>query len=201
MMMGYELTFRIILLVLILSFILHRGYYTRRNASSEENTLKKREEGTISRLAGILGMIGFVAMVAYVINSKWMTWAALSLPLWLRWSGIGIALAGFALLQWAQNTLGKNWSDTPRMIKEQKLVTTGPYRWIRHPIYSAFILILGATLFISANWLIGFAWIGMTILEILSRIRFEESLMLEYFGSEYGEYKKTTGAFTPKLKL
>jgi protein-S-isoprenylcysteine O-methyltransferase Ste14 len=201
MMMGYELTFRIILLVLILSFILHRGYYTRRNASSEENTLKKREEGTISRLAGILGMIGFVAMVAYVINSKWMTWAALSLPLWLRWSGIGIALAGFALLQWAQNTLGKNWSDTPRMIKEQKLVTTGPYRWIRHPIYTAFILILGATLFISANWLIGFAWIGMTILEILSRIRFEESLMLEYFGSEYGEYKKTTGAFTPKLKL
>jgi protein-S-isoprenylcysteine O-methyltransferase Ste14 len=41
----------------------------------------------------------------------------------------------------------------------------------------------------------------MTVLEILSRIRFEESLMLEYFGSEYREYKKTTGAFMPKLKL
>jgi len=87
------------------------------------------------------------------------------------------------------------------MLKEQRLVTAGPYRWIRHPIYSAFVLILGAILFISANWLIGFCWAGMTMLEILSRIRFEESLMLEYFGSEYREYMETTGAFMPKLKL
>ena len=84
-------------------------------------------------------------------------------------------------------------------MKEQALITSGPYRVIRHPIYTTFILILGSTLFISANWLIGLSWIGMTVLEIISRIRFEESLMLEYFGNQYREYMQRTGRLLPKL--
>jgi protein-S-isoprenylcysteine O-methyltransferase Ste14 len=110
-----------------------------------------------------------------------------------------MALVGFALLQWAQVSLGKSWSDTPRMMKEQTLITSGPYRTIRHPIYSAFILILGSTLFISSNWLIGLCWAGMTVLEVASRIGFEESLMLEYFGEQYREYMKRTGRLLPKV--
>ena len=106
---------------------------------------------------------------------------------------------GFALLQWAQVTLANSWSDTPRMMKEQTLITSGPYRFIRHPIYTAFLLILGSTLFISSNWLIGLCWTGMTILEIISRISFEETLMLEYFGEQYSEYMKKTGRLFPKV--
>ena len=70
---------------------------------------------------------------------------------------------------------------------------------IRHPIYTAFILILGSTLLVSANWLIGLTWIEMTILEIVSRIHFEENLMLEYFGDQYREYMNHTGRLLPKL--
>lgn len=114
-------------------------------------------------------------------------------------AGISIALLGFALLQWAQNTLGRNWSDTPRMMKDQALITSGPYQFIRHPIYTAFLLIMSSTLLISANWLIGLSWIGMTALEIASRIGFEESLMLEYFGDRYREYMKRTGRLSPLL--
>jgi len=152
-----------------------------------------------SKVAGILGKIGFIAVLLYAIRPSWLAWATLSFPLWLRWLGVGIVLLGFALLQGAQNTLGKNWSDTPRMIREQSLVTGGPYRFIRHPIYTAFLLILGSTLFISANWLVGFTWIGMTVLEIASRIGFEESLMLEYFGDQYRDYMKRTGRLLPRL--
>jgi protein-S-isoprenylcysteine O-methyltransferase Ste14 len=79
------------------------------------------------------------------------------------------------------------------------LVTSGPYRFIRHPIYTAFLLILGSTLLISANWLIGLAWISMTVLEVASRIGFEEQLMLEYFGDQYLEYSKRTGRLLPKF--
>ena len=143
--------------------------------------------------------VGFIAIIVYAINPAWLAWAALPLPIWLRWTGVGLTLLGFALLQWAQNTLGKNWSDTPRMIQEQALVTSGPYRLIRHPIYTAFVFILGSTLLISANWLIGLAWLGMTILELASRIQFEEGLMLEYFGDQYREYMKRTGRLLPKL--
>lgn len=196
--METETIFRISLPILIIAFALHRGYYVRR-FGEETNTLKKREEGWTSKIAGLLGLVGFLAVLVYAVNPGLLRWASLPLPLWLRWTGVAIALAGFALLQWAQNTLGKSWSDTPRMIKEQALVTDGPYRFIRHPIYTAFLLILGSTLFISANWFVGFAWIGMTLLEVVSRIGFEENLMLEYFGDQYREYMKRTGRLLPKL--
>ena len=193
-----ELIFRVIVPAVIVAFAMHRGYYVRKRGR-EENTLKKREEGLASKVAGLLGMIGFIAIIVYAINPAWLAWAALPVPIWLRWTGVGLTLLGFALLQWAQNTLGKNWSDTPRMIQEQALVTSGPYRLIRHPIYTAFVFILGSTLLISANWLIGLAWLGMTILELASRIQFEEGLMLEYFGDQYREYMKRTGRLLPKL--
>ena len=196
--METESLFRSLVPLLIVAFALHRGYYVRKQGQ-EDNTLKKREEGLASRIAGLLGLIGFVAVAVYVVRPGWLTWAALSLPLWLRWLGLGITVFGFALLQWGQNTLGKNWSDTPRMMREQSLVTNGPYRYVRHPIYTAFILILGPTLLSSSNGLIGLAWLGMTILEVASRIGFEENLMLEYFGDQYQNYRKQTGQLFPRL--
>ena len=196
--MNTETIYRIILLALIFGFAMHRGYYVRKHGR-EENTLKKREEGLASKIAGVLGLVGFLAVTLYVIDPNWLSWSSLPLPLWLRWTGVGVALLGFALLQWAQNTLGKNWSDTPRMMKEQSLITSGPYQFIRHPIYTAFILILGSTLLISANWLMGFAWLGMTLLEVTSRIGFEEGLMLEYFGDQYRQYMQRTGRLLPRL--
>ena len=196
--MESETIFRILLPALLVAFSGHRGYYIRKHGE-ERNTLKRREESLISKIAGILGMIGFVASVVYAIRPDWLSWASLPLPLWLRWAGVILALLGFVLLQWAQTTLGKSWSDTPRMIKEQALITSGPYQLIQHPIYTSFLMILGATLMISANWLIGLAWSGMAVLEIASRIGFEETLMHEFFGDQYREYMKHTGRLFPKI--
>jgi protein-S-isoprenylcysteine O-methyltransferase Ste14 len=194
-----ESIFRIMLPFLIVAFVAHRGYYTRKHAAPDQNTLKQRESNAASRFAGVLSIVGFVALIGYVIDPTWLAWAGLPFPVWLRWTGLGIAILGFTLLQWAQNTLGRSWSDTPRMLKDQSLVTSGPYRWIRHPIYTAFLLILGSTLFLSANWLIGLAWTGMTALETVSRIGFEENLMLEYFGDQYRAYMDRTGRLLPKI--
>lgn len=197
--MNTEILFRILLPVVIVTFALHRGYYVKYHSQPGDETMKKREEGTLSRIAGLLGMAGFASMVAHVINPDWLSFASLPFPGWVRWTGVGIAILGFVLLQWAQVTLADNWSDTPRMMKGQALITSGPYRTIRHPIYTAFILILGSTLFISSNGLIGLCWAGMVTLEVFSRIRFEESLLLEFFGEQYREYMKKTGRLLPRI--
>lgn len=197
--MNAETIFRILLPLIIVAFVLHRGYYVKFHSKPDNETVKKREEGIASRTAGLLGMAGFVSMLVYVINPIWLSFASLPFPAWLRWIGVGIAVIGFALLQWAQVTLANSWSDTPRMMKEQTLITSGPYRTIRHPIYTAFILILGSTLLISSNWLIGLCWAGMVTLEVISRISFEESLLIEFFGEQYREYMKKTGRLLPRI--
>jgi protein-S-isoprenylcysteine O-methyltransferase Ste14 len=193
-----ETIFRVIVPSLLIAFAFHRGYYVKTHSKPEEATLKQQEEGALSKAAGILGIPGFLSVIAYAVHPGWLAFASLSFPNALRWAGLGMAVLGFALLQWAQITLGRSWSDMPRMLKEQTLVTSGPYRVIRHPIYTAFLLILGSLLFISSNWLIGLCWIGMVSLEIISRIQFEETLMTEYFGEQYRAYMKKTGRLLPR---
>src|SRR5688572_23312198 len=113
--MNTETIFRITLPVLILGFALHRGYYVKYHSKPEDATVKKREEGMVSKIAGLLGMLGFLSVIVYAINPIWLEFASLSFPAWLRWLGLGLALVGFALLHWSQVTLANSWSDTPRM--------------------------------------------------------------------------------------
>src|SRR5512134_1772913 len=100
--MESETIFRILLPLLIIGFAAHRGYYVKFHSEPEDATVRKRKEGVVSKIAGLLGMLGFLSMIVYVINPDWLAFAGLPLPLWLRWAGVGIALIGFALLQWSQ---------------------------------------------------------------------------------------------------
>lgn len=195
-----ERFFRIALLVLLVSFILHRGYTTRKNSPSIEQIEKKRDEsGLIPRLSGLLGLVALLSSAIYIFNPQWITWASFSLPAWLRWLGMPMALFGFYLVEVAQRALGSNWSDTPVLTKDQTLSTSGPYRRIRHPIYTAFLFILSAPMLLSANWLLGLSWILMTSLDVRSRASYEEGILLERFGSSYKNYMKGTGRFFPRI--
>jgi len=196
--METELLFRILLPSLILAFIAHRGYYTHRFRNVQTVSQAASPEPWSGRLAALAGTIGLVGVVVYALSPAALQWARISFPWWVRLIGLAIALAGFTLLQTAQMAIGANWSDAPRMLTDQRLITTGPYGFARHPIYTAFICILGSTLLISANWLIGVSWIAMTVLEVRARIRMEEALMLTNFGNQYRAYMRTTGRFLPR---
>ena len=125
----------------------------------------------------------FQAQPAAVINS---TEAA---------AGLILCLGGFALAVWARFNLGRNWG-MPMTFKEgHDLVTAGPYRYVRHPIYTGMLLaILGSALVAGRIWLVVFA--GMTIYSVYSA-RTEERLMLEHFPEQYTDYKRRTKAFIP----
>lgn len=197
--MAPEIEFRMLLAALFVGFVFHRGYFHRKMAASEAETIEAPPENRLSRFANLLALPGLLGALLYVVNPAWIRWSALPLPDWIRWFGVGLAGAGFVLLQWSQQSLGASWSSSPRMLKSQRLIRSGPYRWIRHPIYSAFLLILGSPLLISANWFIGGIWITLVILDVSARIRSEESLLLEHFGDEYRAYMQTTGQLLPRF--
>jgi protein-S-isoprenylcysteine O-methyltransferase Ste14 len=78
------------------------------------------------------------------------------------------------------------------------LVTTGPYRWVRHPFYvSVLLLVCGAAL-LAANWFIGVCGLLVFALQAI-RTRIEERKLVERFGEEYRLYMKRTGRFAPRF--
>lgn len=110
---------------------------------------------------------------------------------------IGAILCGGGILFafWARWNLGRNWSGTPQIKIDHELVTSGPYRFVRHPIYTGMLTaLLGSALTAGPAWLIIF--IVATIVFIM-RIGKEEGYMMKLFPDQYPAYKKRTKALIP----
>lgn len=100
----------------------------------------------------------------------------------------------------SQRALGENWNITPQLGHRHQLVRSGPYRWIRHPIYTALFLVQGSSFLVTSNWVVGAACLGATLLDVLRRTRTEESLLQARFGTEYERYCTVTGRFFPRFE-
>jgi protein-S-isoprenylcysteine O-methyltransferase Ste14 len=99
----------------------------------------------------------------------------------------------------AVRTLGRQWSYTAQLVEKHQLVTGGPYRWVRHPIYTAMFGKLIATNFAFGHWL-GLLLAGSVfVLGTMIRIRSEERLLREAFGAEFDAYARRVPAFIPML--
>lgn len=109
--------------------------------------------------------------------------------------GFVIFLAGLSLAIWARRYLGKNWGMPMTKKDDPELVTTGPYRYIRHPIYSGILLmIFGSAVDISAYWLL--ALVIATLFFTYSAVA-EEKLMMKQFPKVYPAYKSKTKMLIP----
>ena len=120
------------------------------------------------------------------------------MPLWLRWFGVSLGVTGATLLIYVFRSLGTNITDTVVTRARHTLVTTGPYRWVRHPFYVATALAVAANSLVIANWFVaatGAATVGLLVL----RTRIEEEKLVERFGVEYKTYMACTGRFFPRL--
>ncbi len=149
-------------------------------------------------LLRFFGFSAWIGLWIYMINPRWMTWSTLSIPSWLGWVGAGLGIIAVPLFYWMFSSLGKNVTDTVVIRKEHSLVTNGPYRWVRHPMYSSgFLLFFGFSL-LTANWFIGATAI-LGLIPLIVRTATEETKLIEEFGDEYREYMKGTGRFLPRL--
>lgn len=110
--------------------------------------------------------------------------------------GDAMALAGLAVMLWARVTIGRNWSGGVVLKENHQLVTSGPYRFVRHPIYSGLLLLTLGWAVLRGS-VVGF--LGPIVLFFLFWIksRAEERLMIDHFGEAYLEYRARVKALIP----
>ena len=194
--MNDDQLFRLILLAGFVIFM-PIGIYHRLKARTGEK-LDRRQEGLFILVTlRLVGVVGWIGLIAYLINPACMAWAAVPLPVWLRWTGVGLALIAGWLLVWMFRTLGRNLTDTIVTRKQHTLVTTGPYRWVRHPFYTAAALLVLANSLAAANWFFFVAGCLMFLLLVI-RTRKEEENLIARFGDDYRNYMQRTGRFVPR---
>ena len=114
----------------------------------------------------------------------------------LGWTGVALCALGFGLAISARWYLGRNWG-MPMSRKEQpELVTTGPYAYIRHPIYTGLILaMLGSAIGVNIFWAVMLVPVGGYFIYSARR---EEAIMLQQFPEQYAAYMARTGMLVPR---
>jgi protein-S-isoprenylcysteine O-methyltransferase Ste14 len=112
-------------------------------------------------------------------------------------AGLLAGVSSFSLRAWAARSLGRYWSMQIELRADQPLVTTGPYAWVRHPIYTASLFeALTVILLCQAPWTIVPA-VVVFVPVLLLRLNLEEKAMLSHFGSIYSAYRLKVPAILP----
>ncbi len=115
----------------------------------------------------------------------------------LRWSGVVLSLYFLVMLPYAIRTLGRLYAPGFAVFDDHRLITSGPFRLVRHPIGSAVLALwLGAGLG-TLNWLLLILWPVFMALSVMLMARKEEALLYEKFGEEYEEYAQRTNQLIP----
>ena len=115
----------------------------------------------------------------------------------IAYLGVAVLCGALALFYRSHLDLGRNWSISLEIRNEHRLVRTGVYRLIRHPMYSSFFLLALAQLLLLPNWLAGASGLVGVGLLYAFRIQQEERMMLERFGADYRDYMASTRRLMP----
>ena len=114
----------------------------------------------------------------------------------LQIAGLVLTVAGMAFAVWARVYLGSNWSSAPMVKQGHELIRSGPYRLVRHPIYTGLLTSSVGTLLVNGKVR---AVIGVVLIYVafVIKSRIEEEFMVRTFGAEYEDYRRTTAAIIP----
>ena len=201
-MLSEDNLLHIVFSVLFLLFLFERGYFQSKamRVSGELRNFResKRKMATIILLF-LVAQLWVIGSFIYIIKPSYMEWTILPIPSWIRWVGAIITVSGMALEFSTQIYLGRNYSTTLHISNGHSLVTNGPYRYIRHPMYTALITVGIGIGLLSTSWYFLISFI-VTSIVIAFRVRREEEAMIEKFGDEYIQYAQVTGRFFPLIR-
>jgi protein-S-isoprenylcysteine O-methyltransferase Ste14 len=194
-----ENIFRILAALIFFTGIGISSYFRRKADRDSGEKISRSVDGTIfMNIVRLGGLILWLSPLVYLLNPAWMAWSKIGLPEWVRWLGVGLGVLSTMGIYWLFSSIGSGITPTSATRKEHKLVTSGPYRWVRHPLYT-----FGSSLFIAFgmmadNWFIALLGI-LAFIAMAIRTPKEEANLVEKFGNEYRDYMKRTGRYLPKF--
>jgi len=197
--MNLESVFRGLFVLSGVAMLCIRVYYQRR-ARQGSGQVAIREKGW-SLVAGSLAALTTLVFGAeYIFFPGAFAWAYVQYPDGLRWLGALALVVGITLLGLSHHHLGKSFHSFVVTKENQVFVESGPYRWIRHPIYTAFIInYIGGGL-LAGSWVLTFVPVLLYGVLVVLRVKNEEQAMLEQFGQVYADYMQRTSRFLPFIR-
>ncbi|MGD1064846.1 MAG: isoprenylcysteine carboxylmethyltransferase family protein [Terracidiphilus sp.] len=164
----------------------------------KQGLISRRQKKAVRAPASLWGVllqtIGFAFAWAY-LRPDGFSKSASELVVSMILAPLSVALAWAAVRH-----LGKQWRYEAALSADHELIRTGPYRWIRHPIYASMLGMTLATLAAWTWWPMGIASLVFFLAGTEVRVRAEERLLAERFGAEFADYRKNTRAFIPFLR-
>ncbi len=197
--MSIDSFFHVAFVSLFVAFFGIRAYWHRR-AAKLGGPAEYHEGPLHTAMRLVVGVPFLFVLVAYMIYPTILAWANFPAPLWLRWVGLLLMALSIPLVAWVHQSLAENFSLTLHLRKEHELITHGPYRYVRHPMYSALYMHLVGVLFLTANAFIGGVLLAALTCIVATRISREEALLAERFPDEYPAYRARRGRLLPRLR-
>lgn len=176
-----------------------RGYYKIKARVYLEKPFSRGEGFHVMASYAAMSIPLIIMTYWYIVYPEKTVSTSIPLPVWLRLFGIVLGGVALMLLIWVHQSLGENFRTTIALKKNHKLVTWGPYRYVRHPMYSAYVIIFISALLISRNLVIGGSGLAIIVFLMTVRLRLEEALLIERFGHRYRLYMETTNKFFSHL--
>lgn len=198
--MAKETIFRTLFGLAFIAMLIIRVYYQSRVVRDKRRVEIK--EGSLSLVAGAVAALTSVVFGAeYLFSPGTFSFAyVLKYPDWVRWLGALLLAVGIALLGLSHHHLGKSFHSFVVSKEDQVLVQTGPYRWIRHPIYTAYLVNYVGGGLLSGNLVLTIVPVTMYAILVGLRMGEEEDVMRETFGEAYREYADSTGRLCPRVR-
>lgn len=173
-------------------------FYFRIVTGDIREGLFNQREGLIPLAARFLfGIPLFAVVILYIFFPQEASWSYIPLPLYIRTAGLPLGVLALFGIYRVHRELGKYFSSSLVIREGHKLVHSGPYRLVRHPMYTSYLILFIAAFLITQNWAIGLFGTAVIATLMTLRIGKEEALLLEHFGEEYENYRQTTGMFLP----
>ena len=166
------------------------------SSSFENDTSPKQKEHNSNSISIIIILCILAMFVVYAVLPENQNILIIPLSDWLHWLGMALAITSLTLQIWTHVTLQKKWSAARESGKNNSVITSGPYSWIRHPLYLALMLFfIGLSLVSGFSLFLLLASLSLPI--FYNAAKKEEAVLVQQFGDEYREYMKRTGRFFP----